>query len=68
LLVGRESLKGGEIGDDEIEGGKIRNDEENIETVDCEKFFLNYVDCCAVSIYFANLIINKATIEIANIY
>jgi hypothetical protein len=63
LLVGREDLEGGEIKDN-----KIENDEDDIGIIDCEKFFLNYTDRCAVSLYFANLIINKITIEIASTY
>jgi hypothetical protein len=68
LLVGREDLGGGEIGDGEIKGNKIGDGEENVEIVDCENYFLNYIDRCAVSVYFANLIIDKAATEIANIY
>jgi hypothetical protein len=63
LLVGREDLESDEIGDD-----KIGNDEEGIKTADCEKFFLNYINRCAVSLHSANLIIDKATIESANTY
>jgi hypothetical protein len=58
LLVGRENL----------EGGKIGNNKDGIEIANCEKFFFNYADRCAVSLYSANLIIDKATIEIANTY
>jgi hypothetical protein len=57
MLVGREGLE-----------GEIRGGEENIGTADCEKFFFNYIDRCAVSVYFANLIVNRAAIEIANTY
>jgi hypothetical protein len=63
LLVGREGLENNEIEDDEIE-----DNEENVGIIDCEKFFFNYVDRCAISLYFANLIVDKAAIEIANIY
>jgi hypothetical protein len=56
LLVDRENL----------EDGKIENGEDDIGIVDCEKNFLNYVDRCAVSLYFTNLIIDRAAIEIAN--
>jgi hypothetical protein len=63
LLIGREDLGGGEIENDEI-----RDNEEGVGIADCEKFFLNYIDRCAVSLYFANLIIDRAAIEIANIY
>jgi hypothetical protein len=63
LLIGRENLKSGEI-----ENNEIGDDEEDIEIVDCEKFLFNYADRCAVSIYFANLIMNKVAIEIANTY
>jgi hypothetical protein len=62
LLVGREDLED-EIGDDEI-----RNNEKNIKIPDCEKLFFNYADRYAVSVYFANLIIDKAAIEIASTY
>jgi hypothetical protein len=73
LLVGREDLEGGEIKDGEIGGGKIEDgevedDEEDIGIANCEKFFLNYIDRCAVSIYFANLIIDRVAIETANTY
>jgi hypothetical protein len=62
LLVGREDLEGGEI-----RNGKIE-DEENIGIADCEKFFFNYINRCAISLHSANLIINRIAIEIANIY
>jgi hypothetical protein len=68
LLVGREDLGNGEIGNGEIEDDKIGESEKDIGIVNYEKFFLNYADRCAVSIYFANLIINKAAIETANTY
>jgi hypothetical protein len=58
LLVGREDLKGGEI----------KEGEDDIGIADCEKFLLNYINRCAVSLYSANLIINKAITEIANTY
>jgi hypothetical protein len=63
LLVGRESLGSGEIKDSEIENG-----EEGVGIADCEKFFLNYINRCAISLHSANLIIDKATVEIANTY
>jgi hypothetical protein len=62
-LVGREGLGGDEIG-----GGEIEDDEEDIGIVDCEKFFLNYTDRCAVSFHSANLIIDRVAIETANTY
>jgi hypothetical protein len=68
LLIDRENLESGEIESDKIRNGEIENDKENIEIADCEKFFLNYIDRCAVSVYFANLIIDRAAIEIANTY
>jgi hypothetical protein len=58
LLVGHENL----------EDGGIRDDENDIGIVDCEKKFFNYIDRCAVSLYSANLIIDKVTVEIANTY
>jgi hypothetical protein len=58
LLVGREDL-----GDDEI-----KDNENDIEIVDCEKFFFNYIDRCAVLLHFANLIIDRAANETANTY
>jgi hypothetical protein len=67
-LVGREGLGSGEIENSEIEDGEIGDDENGVETVDCENFFFNYADRCAISLYSANLIINKATIETANTY
>jgi hypothetical protein len=63
LLVGRENLENGKIKNNEIE-----DDKDGIGTADCEKFFFNYINCCAVSLYSANLIINKATAEIINTY
>jgi hypothetical protein len=63
LLIGRKSLKSGKI-----EDGEIRDDENDIGIADYEKFFLNYINRCAVSLHSANLIINKATVEIANTY
>jgi hypothetical protein len=68
LLISRENLENDEIESGEIEDSKIKDSKENIKIADCEKFFLNYTDRCAVSIYFANLIIDKAIIEIANTY
>jgi hypothetical protein len=73
LLIGRENLKSDEIKSGEIKNGKIKNgeirdDKEDIRIVNCEKFFFNYINRCAVSIYSANLIINKIAIEIANTY
>jgi hypothetical protein len=62
LLIGRENLG------DEIEDNKIEDGKENIEIADCEKFFFNYINRCAISIYFANLIMDRAAIEIANTY
>jgi hypothetical protein len=62
LLVGRENLES------KIEDDEIKNNKKDIEIVDCEKFLFNYIDRCAISIYFANLIMNKAAIEIANTY
>jgi hypothetical protein len=62
-LVGRENLENNEIKDGEIESG-----EKDIEIADCEKFFFNYTDRCAISTYFTNLIIDRAAIEIANTY
>jgi hypothetical protein len=62
LLVGREDLEG------EIKDNEIGDDEEDIEIADCEKFFFNYINRCAVSIYSANLIMDRAAIEIANTY
>jgi hypothetical protein len=58
LLVGRENLEGGKIG-----GG-----ENGVEIADCEEFFLNYIDRCAVSLHSANLIVNRVTAETANTY
>jgi hypothetical protein len=58
LLVGREGL----------EGGEIENDEDGVGIADCEKFFLNYADRCAISLHSANLIINRVTVETVNTY
>jgi hypothetical protein len=68
LLIGREDLENGEIKNGEIEDSEIGNNEKDIEIADYEKFFLNYINRCAVSIYSANLIINKTAIETANTY
>jgi hypothetical protein len=68
LLIGREDLGDGEIGGGEIRDDEIEDGKEGIEIADCEEFFFNYVDRCAVSIYFANLVIDKAAIEIASMY
>jgi hypothetical protein len=68
LLVGREDLGDGKIRNGKIKDDEIGNGEKGVGIVDCEKFFFNYIDRCAVSIYFANLIIDKVAIEIANIY
>jgi hypothetical protein len=62
LLVGREDLE------NEIENNKIGNGEKDVEIANCEEFFFNYIDRCAVSVYFANLVMDKAAIEIANTY
>jgi hypothetical protein len=62
LLVGCEDLK------NKIENNKIENGEEDIKIADYEKFLFNYINRCAVSVHFANLIIDKAAIEIANTY
>jgi hypothetical protein len=48
--------------------GKIGDGEEDVETADCEKFFFNYADRCAVSLHSANLVIDRAAIEIASTY
>jgi hypothetical protein len=63
LLVGRESLEGGEI-----ENDKIGNGENGVGIANYEEFFLNYINRCAVSFYSTNLIIDKITIETANTY
>jgi hypothetical protein len=68
LLVGRENLEDGKIESGKIRNNKIENDEKDIGTADYEEFFFNYTDRCAISIYSANLIINKAAIETANTY
>jgi hypothetical protein len=68
LLVGREDLGNDKIKDNEIENGEIEDDEEDIGIANCEKFFFNYIDRCAISVYSANLIINRIAIEIASIY
>jgi hypothetical protein len=56
--VGREGLRSGEI----------ENNEDDIEIANYEKFFLNYIDRCAVLLYFANLIIDRVASETANTY
>jgi hypothetical protein len=44
------------------------NGEDDVGIVDCEEFFINYADRCAVSLYSANLIIVIAAVKTANIY
>jgi hypothetical protein len=61
-LIGREDLE------DKIGNDKIEDREEDVEIADYEEFLFNYIDRCAVSIHFANLIMNRAAIEIANTY
>jgi hypothetical protein len=39
LLVGREDLGNNEIGNNEIGDDEIGNGEEDVEIIDCEKFF-----------------------------
>jgi hypothetical protein len=74
LLVGRENLGSGKIEDGKIKNNKIENDEndendeKDIEIADYKKFFFNYINRCAVSNHSANLIVDKAAIEIANTY
>jgi hypothetical protein len=68
LLIGREGLEDGKIENDEIRDDEIRDNEKDIETTDCEKFFLNYINRCAVSLHSANLIIDRAAIKITNTY
>jgi hypothetical protein len=68
LLVGREILGNGKIKNDKIKDSEIKNNVKDIKIADCEEFFLNYADRCAVSVHSTNLIINKAAIEIANTY
>jgi hypothetical protein len=58
-LIGREDLKNGEIKNGEIKNEEIKDDEKSIDIVDCEKFFFNYIDRCAISFHSANLIIDK---------
>jgi hypothetical protein len=67
-LIGRENLGDGEIKNGKIGNDEIEDNEKNVKIADCEKFFLNYIDRCAISIYFANLIIDRAAIEIASTY
>jgi hypothetical protein len=68
LLVGREDLESGKIESGKIGNNEIEDSEEDIGIADCEKFFFNYINRCAVSIHSANLIIDKAAIETANTY
>jgi hypothetical protein len=68
LLIGREDLRDNEIKNNKIGSDEIKDNEENIEIINCEKFFLNYINRWAVSLYFANLIVNRAAIETANTY
>jgi hypothetical protein len=68
LLIGREDLEDDKIEDGEIKDSEIKENEKDVEIVNYEKFFLNHTDRCAVSIYSANLIIDRAVIEIANTY
>jgi hypothetical protein len=68
LLIGRENLENDEIKNGKIKDDEIKDNENDIEIANCEKFFFNYINRYAVSIHSANLIIDKAAIEIANTY
>jgi hypothetical protein len=68
LLIGREKLENDKIESGEIEDNEIKDNKEGVEIADCEKFFFNYINRCAVSLYSANLIIDRAAIETANTY
>jgi hypothetical protein len=49
-LIGREDLEDDEIKNNEIRDGEIEDGEKNIRITDCEKFFFNYIDRCAISL------------------
>jgi hypothetical protein len=68
LLIGREDLESGEIENGKLEDNKIENNKKDIEIADYEKFFLNYIDRCAISVHSANLIVDRAAIETASTY
>jgi hypothetical protein len=68
MLVGREGLEGGKIRGGEIGDGEIGSGEDGVGIAGCEKFFFNYINCCAVSLHSANLVVNKVTVEIASTY
>jgi hypothetical protein len=63
LLIDRENLRSGEMEDNEI-----KNNKDDIEITNYEKNFFNYINRCAVSLHSANLIIDRATAEIASTY
>jgi hypothetical protein len=67
-LIGRENLENSEIENGKIKDGEIKDNNKDIEIADCEKFFHNYIDYCAISLHSANLIVDKIAIEIANTY
>jgi hypothetical protein len=46
----------------------MESDENDVGTADCEKFFINHADRCAVSLHSANLIIVIAAVKTASIY
>jgi hypothetical protein len=58
LLAGREDL----------ESDKIENSEKDVKTVNYEEFFLNHIGRYAISLYSANLVIDKTTAETADTY
>jgi hypothetical protein len=55
-------------GRENLESGEIKNNEDDIEIANCENFFLNYINCCAVSLHSVILVIDKTIAETANTY
>jgi hypothetical protein len=50
------------------EDGEIGDDKDGVGTANCENFFINHANRCAVSLYSANLVIVIAAVKIASIY
>jgi nitrogen regulatory protein PII-like uncharacterized protein len=48
--------------------GFAESSEDGVETADCEKFFVNHIGRCAVSLHSANLVIIIAVVKTASMY
>jgi hypothetical protein len=63
-----DEIGGDEIEDSEIEDDEIGDGEDGVGIADCEKFFLNHADRCAVPLHSANLVIVIAAVKTASMY